>query len=406
MTQAHQPTIEISHLSKTYRIYSGGWSRVREVLGRSPSQPTIEALKDVHLQIAPGETFGLIGGNGAGKSTLLKILTGTTFPTSGEVTVRGRVGALLELGAGFHPEFTGRKNIYLTGALMGLDRQEVRRREEGIIAFSELSDFIDQPVKTYSSGMFVRLAFSVSTSFDPDILIIDEVLTVGDQIFQKKCTDRILSFKKRGKTILFCSHNLHQVKALCDRALWLHQGREEALGKAGEVIGRYEDYCRKVESDADSGDEATFGKEKQFCWVEKVSLHTQSSTSPPRFQTGDSVTLDIWVRFSAKTVAEPGIGVALLRNDGQLLYVTATTFDGIQLRASSPDLYHARITFPEIPLLAGSYYFNVVTTDESSLQAYSALEKVAPFRVETPSLESGVLRLTHYWESESIPPPE
>ena len=404
MTQAQQPTVKISHLSKTYRIYSGGWRRVREVLGRSSTQPTVEALKQIDLQIVPGESFGLIGDNGAGKSTLLKILAGTTFPTSGTVKVQGRVSALLELGAGFHPEFSGRKNIYLTGALMGLDRAEVRRREEEIIAFSELSDFIDRPVKTYSSGMFVRLAFSVSTSFDPDVLIIDEVLAVGNQIFQKKCTDRILSFKKRGKTILFCSHNLYQVKALCDRALWLHQGRQEAVGEAAAVVGRYEDYCREIESAADEEGEIRPAEQKQFCWVEKVSLHTQSSTSPPTFQTGDSVTLDIWMRYSSENSAEPGIGVALLRNDGQLLSVTATTFDGIRLRRSSADLYHARITFPQIPLLAGSYYFNVLTTDENSLQAYSVIEKVAPFRVETPTTESGVVRLSHHWESESIPP--
>ena len=206
--------IRVSGLSKIYKLYWGPRSLFKEMFFRIPSHHALWALRDIDLEISEGEAFGLIGRNGAGKSTLLKILTGTAFPTSGSMEIQGRVSALLELGAGFHPDFSGRENIFFNGALLGYSHEEIRQREQEIIEFSELEEFIDRPIKTYSSGMYVRLGFAVVTGFDPSILIIDEALAVGDQSFQKKCTDRILHFKQVGKTILFCSHNLYQVKTL------------------------------------------------------------------------------------------------------------------------------------------------------------------------------------------------
>ena len=191
--------IEVENLTKQYRVYLKPFDRLKEALIRRPCHELVEALGDVSFRVTPGDTLGVIGENGAGKSTLLKILAGTVRPTSGNVAKQGRIAALLELGSGFHPEFSGRQNIYLNAALLGLGEKEIKEREESIIEFSELGDVIDRPVKTYSSGMYVRLGFSIATSVDPDVLIIDEALSVGDQRFLKKCVDRMMGFKKREK---------------------------------------------------------------------------------------------------------------------------------------------------------------------------------------------------------------
>jgi lipopolysaccharide transport system ATP-binding protein len=199
-----------------------------------------EALKGISFVIREGETVAIIGRNGSGKSTMLKIIAGVYRPTGGEVRVRGQVGALIELGAGFHPDLTGRENIVLNGLLLGLSRQEIQAREQSILDFAELGEFIDSPVKQYSSGMFMRLGFSVATEIDPDILLIDEILSVGDESFQKKCAARIEEFRRRGKTIIVVSHNLRTVRQLCQRALLVDGGMLLADGPADELVTRYE----------------------------------------------------------------------------------------------------------------------------------------------------------------------
>ena len=204
-----------------------------------PSRPTIWALKDVSFEVAPGEMVGIIGKNGAGKSTLLKILSRVTEPTEGSVEIRGRVGSLLEVGTGFHPELTGRENVILSGAILGMRRAELTRKFDEIVAFSEVSEFLDTPVKHYSSGMFVRLAFAVAAHLDPDILLVDEVLAVGDAAFQRKCVGKMLEVGRGGRTVLFVSHNLGMVNALCGRALLLRDGRVAAAGATEAVIARY-----------------------------------------------------------------------------------------------------------------------------------------------------------------------
>ena len=280
------PLIRVCALSKVYKFYWGPRSLFKEMFLRIPAHHALWALKDISLEIEEGEAFGLVGRNGAGKSTLLKILTGTAYPTSGSVNIRGKISALLELGAGFHPEFSGRDNIYFNGALTGHSRREIERREQEIIEFSELEEFIDKPVKTYSTGMYVRLGFAVATGFDAAILIIDEALAVGDQSFQKKCTDRILGLKQAGKTILFCSHNLYQVKTLCDRALWLNRGMSQGLGPAAEIVDRFTDYLRedqRVPPEGDRSEVATTQANapdrtsREVCWIERVRLLDQES---------------------------------------------------------------------------------------------------------------------------------
>ena len=232
--------LEVNNLEKKYKIYSKPSDRLKEIILRKPLYKYFTALDNISFNISHGEKIGIVGDNGAGKSTLLKILAKTLTPTSGSIKINGNVAALLELGAGFHPEFTGRQNIYINASLLGLSPKQIANIEEAIIEFSELGDFIDMPVKTYSSGMFMRLAFSIATSVNPDILIIDEALSVGDQRFQKKCIDRMINFKETGKTILFCSHNMYQVGILCNKALWLKDRKIQQFSEVDKVIKNYE----------------------------------------------------------------------------------------------------------------------------------------------------------------------
>jgi lipopolysaccharide transport system ATP-binding protein len=240
-SSAAAPAIRAEALSKCYHLYERPADRLRQLLfgRRRRYYREFWALRDTSFELARGEVLGVIGRNGAGKSTLLQLVCGTLSPTGGAMAVNGRVAALLELGAGFNPEFTGRENVILSASVLGLSRLEIDERFEHIVDFSGVRDFIDQPVKFYSSGMYVRLAFAVATSVDPDILVIDEALSVGDGEFARKSFDRIMALKNAGVTILFCSHALYQVEAFCDRVLWLEHGQPMMLGAAQQVIQRY-----------------------------------------------------------------------------------------------------------------------------------------------------------------------
>ncbi len=231
-----QPTLDAQQLGKEYRLYDSPAQRLLSLLSNRHNYRSHWALQGVTFQLRRGQCLGLIGDNGAGKSTLLKLLAGTLQPSCGTLARHGRVTAILELGAGFHPDFTGRQNLYFGGSLIGIDAAQMRTLEASIIAFSELGDAMDRPIKTYSSGMVVRLAFALVTALEPQVLIIDEALAVGDQHFQKKCVERIEAFRNNGCTILFCSHSLYHVQRLCDQALWLHQGQMRALGPTPEVV--------------------------------------------------------------------------------------------------------------------------------------------------------------------------
>ncbi|MDT8407009.1 MAG: ABC transporter ATP-binding protein [Methylococcales bacterium] len=227
------------NLSKYYRIYPSPAARLWELLLGRARYRQHWALTDVSFALEQGQALGVIGDNGAGKSTLLKLITGTLSPSKGRVQRHGRLTAILELGTGFHPEFSGRENLYYAGTVMGIGRDELKRRFDSIVEFAELAAVIDRPIKTYSTGMVVRLAFALVTSVDPDILIVDEALAVGDRQFQKKCLDRMVDIQRGGTTILFCSHSMHHVMQFCDQALWLEQGRVRELGSAGAVVDRY-----------------------------------------------------------------------------------------------------------------------------------------------------------------------
>src|SRR3989475_7727802 len=238
--------IELVGISKIYRRYGGRHFSTlksallqRSILRALQPNETFLALKDVSFTVARGTTYGVVGRNGSGKSTALKLVAGITKPTSGTVTVQGRISALIELGAGFHPEISGRENVFINGIMLGLSKREVGRRFDEIVEFAELQDFIDAPVKTYSSGMYMRLGFAVAIHVDPDVLLVDEVLAVGDEGFTHKCLDKFSEFRRRGKTILLVTHSLNLVERFCDEALWLDAGRAQTHGDPKRVVGAY-----------------------------------------------------------------------------------------------------------------------------------------------------------------------
>jgi ABC-type polysaccharide/polyol phosphate transport system ATPase subunit len=243
--------ISVQNASKLYRIYDKPSGRLKEILlrGRRKYHRDFWALEDVSLEVETGEAVGVIGRNGAGKTTLLQIIAGVLQPTRGSVSVEGRVTALLELGSGFNPEYTGRENILLSGQILGFSEEEMRRRMDVIVRFAELEGFIDQPVKTYSTGMLMRLAFASAIHVDPDVLIVDEALSVGDVYFQRKSLDRMEYFRKAGKTVLFVSHEPTLVQRFCARALWLEQGRVAMVGDAKEVVTSYQAFCARLEEE-------------------------------------------------------------------------------------------------------------------------------------------------------------
>lgn len=384
-------------LGKAYRLYARPLDRVLEWLSHRPRHQEFWALRDLDLDVRAGESIGIIGDNGAGKSTLLALLTGTTQPTSGRVSVHGILAAILELGAGFHPEFSGRHNARMHAALFGLAGDEAERRIEAAIAFSELDGFIEQPVRTYSSGMYVRLAFALAVSVDPDVLIIDEALAVGDQHFQTKCVDRITEFRERGKTILFCSHAMYQVKKLCDRALWLRQGRVAALGSVDEVIDGYLEYTR-VRDQEEAAAHPAVGRDPALLRLVDVAIDGGDGASPPTWQSGAPMTVRVVLERGRDATLEPGVAIAFVRNDGLVCYCVSTEMDGVSMDRRADGMFEAVLHVPRLPLLGGGYYLNVVTTDNrSALILYDVRERTCPFRVRNLSHEFGVMHMDHRW---------
>ena len=242
------PRIIVNNLNKDFRIYDSPQDRLWELILRKPRHKLYHVLSDISFALPDGRSLGIIGDNGAGKSTLLKLLVGTLQPSSGDIQLNGQVAALLELGAGFHPEFTGRRNIYLNASLLGVPDDNIAELEQDIIQFSELDYFIDRPVKTYSSGMYVRLAFSIATMVRPDILVIDEALSVGDMAFQRKCVERMNEFRAEQKTMVLCSHSMFHIQELCDTAIWIDKGKIREIGDSDKVVGHYEDFCNSKKS--------------------------------------------------------------------------------------------------------------------------------------------------------------
>ena len=371
--------IEVNKLSKAFKIYNKPSNILKELLFKKRKHELLWALSDVTFNVLKGEVWGIIGDNGSGKSTLLKIISGVMPPTSGYAKRIGKTAALLELGTGFHPEFTGRDNIYFNGVLMGISVSHLKEKEKDIIDFSELGSAIDRPIKTYSSGMIVRLAFSIATAVDPDILIIDEALSVGDHYFQRKSFNKMLEFKKEGKTILFCSHSMYHVTHLCDKAIWLNKGKIVKLGPAEDVVLAYENYCReKVKKE----EEVVNLNYPDFL---KIKLNKK------KFKTGDFFSAEIHFEGSSPPYH---LVFGVKRNDGLIIYASSTNNDGF------PPLNvkkgRVRIIIEKLPLLPGIYFFDAGLVDKSCNVLLGA-DKVE-FEVEGSDKFWGLVKIDCKWQ--------
>lgn len=393
--------IEARGLSKTYRLYQNPYGRLLEKLpwnkGKSYYKP-VPALQDVSFDVARGECVGLVGTNGAGKSTLLKVLTGTTFPTAGRYTVRGRVTSLLELGAGFQQSFTGRTNIYMNAAMMGFSRKEAKRKVDEIIEFSELGDFIDAPIRTYSSGMSARLGFSVAVSADPDMLILDEILAVGDMNFRKKCVDKILDYKRRGKSLFFCSHSLYDVRQICDRAVWLRKGRVQMVSDSVSVTNEYATHENKI---AEGSDETPFqdvadAEGQNHPRILGAQL-LDGETRQPRttFAPGDSAVLRVHVRNATREQLTLAVGA--MRTDGTLCFAHTTQFSDIVFDFEEG---HVSLKLDNLRLLSGEFTLPIWLFDAQGVHRFHERPANETLIVQNRTKDLGLFLQEHSWELE------
>ena len=401
--------LETEGLGKACRIYPGPLRRIAEglTLGRYRGHHEFWALRDVDVRLERGASLGLCGANGAGKSTLLKILAGTTAPTVGRYHVRGRVASLLELGAGFHMDFTGRANIVMNGTMMGIPRRELERKMDEIIDFAELGDYIDEPVRTYSSGMGLRLAFSVAAAVDPDILIIDEVFAVGDMYFQKKCIDKIYDFRRRNKTILFCSHSLYDVRQLCDTAIWLDRGRVMAQGESVFVTNEYSAFQRHHIDEEVTRDEYPIsprvaGRRALPRIVDARIYRPGTDQECYEVTTGDSFDIRVWWENPTPEETPIHIGIGFMRQD-------MTTCGGAGTHLSGVTLAGVRgctvLKVSKVPLLSGHFLVPVLLLDERGVHKYQEYLMPENLVVRTATREVGLFRLDTEWEQRDLPPP-
>ncbi|MSR12240.1 MAG: ATP-binding cassette domain-containing protein [Gammaproteobacteria bacterium] len=387
------PRVAVTNLRKDFKIYDRPQDRLTELLLRRQMHKIYHVLSDISFAVPEGKSLGIIGDNGAGKSTLLKLLVGTLQPTGGEIAIRGQVAALLELGAGFHPEFSGRRNIFLNASLLGVPDDDIAQLENDIIQFSELDYFIDRPVKTYSSGMFVRLAFSIATMVRPDILIIDEALSVGDMAFQKKCVQRMNQFRADRKTMVFCSHSMFHIQELCDMAVWLDKGRIREIGDSDKVVGHYEDFCnsKKVynsirEDLPEELDPAKTGKASghvQDCKINSLSVKNAAGEQLTSLQALGDVLLEMEVEVLVDGI-EGNFGFAFMKSAEEPVASFLTT--SMQEIDKGPfnkgDIFTVSLLVKSLAMRVGEFYVLGGLADKSGLLWYetkfSKLLSVAP----------------------------
>jgi lipopolysaccharide transport system ATP-binding protein len=398
MSTSHPTVISIENLGKEYRLGSGysTYRTLRETIvevlqapfqglrrprssrpSPSPGPDTIWALKDVSVNIPQGEILGIIGKNGAGKTTLLKILSRITEPSEGRVRLWGRVGSLLEVGTGFHPELTGRENIFMNGAILGMSRREILRKFDEIVAFAETEPFLDTPLKRYSTGMGTRLAFAVAAHLETDILLVDEVLAVGDIAFQKKCLGKMGDVARLGRTVLFVSHNMGAVVNLCKRAIWLDAGRITADGPAGEVVNKYQGQYLNISPEWQRP--ASWATDQEFMF-EKVSATNKPQGSPGIFNADDPVRITIYYSVT-RLLSACQIGVRVYNADNLVIFNTADTdADNIAAVEKDSGSYTATFEIPAQFLRPGTYYLHVSAHSPRKV-TYAVIEQAVTFEI-------------------------
>lgn len=408
--------IEFKDVSKKYRLRHKNSFYLRDTMtnalarlnpfnrtnGKGRASEDFWALKDVSFEIKQGEAVGIIGPNGAGKSTALKLLAGISKPTSGSVSVKGRIGALIEVGAGFHPELTGRENVYLNGSILGLKKREIDAKFDEIVSFAGIEQFIDQPVKNYSSGMYVRLGFAVAIHSDPELLLVDEVLSVGDMAFQKKCLDRMAAFQKQGITLVFVSHALPQVGEICQRGIYLRDGQVRVDGPVGQAISTYvrdvraDDRARSVARDT-----GAIHENGEYVRIAGVRLLDTSGKPRDAFHTNDGMVIEIEYQAD-EPVDDPVFGVGIFDSNGVEIvgFNTATCKKRIE-RIEGDGI--VRCTLYSMPLLAGVYSLTIAIQGSSFVRVYDWREQFYQFEMVCNSLEQrGLVSVGLEW-SDSVP---
>ena len=392
-------TIRLEGVSRRFRVYSQE-SRTLQELGvaRRRSRGTeVWALRDVSVRVHSGESVGLVGRNGSGKTTLLKLVSGIIKPTTGGVEVGGRVGSLLELGAGFHPDFSGRENVYLNGSILGLKREAIRRRMDEIVAFAELEEFIDLPVRTYSSGMTMRLGFAVAAHLEADVLLLDEVFAVGDEAFQRKCFGKIFEFKQRGGTIVFVSHDAAAVERLCERAVLLRGGRVEFDGPTHEAIVRYH---RQLAAESEPDERRAGLREWGTGEARVAAVEVLGAEGEPRLQFAPGEPLTLRLRLVAeRAVPPPRLTVELRGESGLLLGALAVDTEELGWPGGGGEAA-ARLEIARLPFADGRFHVRLGLADATGAQLYHQLDEAAWFVVHPGDGERGLVRLEGRWTRE------
>jgi lipopolysaccharide transport system ATP-binding protein len=402
--------IQVKNVTKEYKIYKKPIDKILYNLAPNFFQNKVSsftALNNINLNITKGSTVGIVGRNGSGKSTLLQIIAGTLSPTHGEVIINGRVSALLELGAGFNPEFTGRENVYLNGAILGLSKKEIDEKFNEIHEFSEIGEFIDRPVKTYSSGMFVRLAFSVAAFVDPDIMIIDEALSVGDEKFQRKCYNYLESLKEKGCTILFVSHSMRVVEQLCDYAYLLDKSKLIAEGSPKEIIDKYhlllysqeneylQNLNQEVKKHKESSNNNELKENQKDVFIENVKMFNNLQEESYVFDSGEFSKITLTV-YSSIDVQDILVGIRIKNTEGIEVYGTSTIYFNIKVNFKKNKQYKISFT-QDLNLVAGTYHISVAIAKQDGKNDMIYFDKLSDFLIfkveEIPLKGTGIANL-------------
>lgn len=405
--------IKVEHLTKEYKLYDRKSDRLREALSITHKKyyTPFFALNDVTFDVKRGETIGIIGTNGSGKSTLLKILTGVSAPSCGSVTVNGKVSALLELGAGFNSEYTGLENIDLHCTMLGLSPEETEERKKEIIQFADIGEYISQPVKNYSSGMFARLAFAVAISVEPEILIVDEVLSVGDMRFQIKCMDRMKKMMEGGTTILFVSHDLSAIRRFCERSIWIQNGTLRAVGETNHVADLYTDYLKcldpgmvvneLVAHDADESEIVPFSVPKNadaIAEIKAIAVLDAQGNIVEEIDNQTPVRVRVIYDVYDTSIENPVLGIALFSVNDEYLCGLNTLLDGIRI----PWKYGRNVCMLEystgIRVLGGKYHFDTALFDRTATAAIHYCKAVHEIVVTSGYLAEGKFNISHSWK--------
>lgn len=401
--------IEVDNITKKFKVYydKGHTLKERALSIKRNKYEEREVLKGISFCVKRGEAVGLIGHNGCGKSTTLKLLTRIMYPDSGSIKMKGRVSSLLELGAGFHPDMSGRDNIYINASIFGLTKKEIERRIGDIIEFSELENYIDNPVRTYSSGMYMRLAFSVAINVDADVLLIDEILAVGDVNFQEKCFNKLMEIKGNGTTIVLVSHSTTQIERICERSIWIHDGLIQKDGAPMEVHREYLNYMHRQrglieeketqeteEDDLKNNSKEDNNEEKDRVHIEFIQITDGNNSRKKLFRIGELVCLEM-VLNTEDIITNYYIEVNVVRADGLFCYGCSTAVDGMAC-GEWTGKKNIRLIFEKMNLLAGKYHFDFHLANADGSTIYFG-GNVAEFEVEANEPERGILYLEHKW---------